>query len=81
MWALMWLLPGVDLPVPVEAAGVGQHLAAVLARHTRLAVGSDLPSLDSPLWRSHLVSLLGRVGWRSLTPCRPLAPYCPLEPT
>ena len=29
--ALVRLLPGVDLPVPEEAAGVGQHLAALLA--------------------------------------------------
>ena len=30
-WALVRLLPGVDLPVPEEAAGVGQHHAALLA--------------------------------------------------
>ena len=29
--ALVGLLPCVDFPVPVEAAGVSQHLAAVLA--------------------------------------------------
>ena len=70
MRALVRLLPGVDLPVPVEAAGVGQHLAAVLARHTRLAVGSDLPGLDSPLGGPlpHLC-LLGRVWGRPLAPC------------
>ena len=43
----MWLLPGVDLPVPVEAAGVSQHLAALLALDHRLPVAADLPSLDA----------------------------------
>ena len=37
----MRLLPGVDLPVPVERAGVGQQLAALLALHRRLAVRPD----------------------------------------
>ena len=36
------LLPAVDLPVPVERAGVGQLLAANLARHHRLAVWAQL---------------------------------------
>ena len=40
----VWLLPGVDLPVPVQTAGVGQHLAAVLALHAGLSIGSDLSS-------------------------------------
>ena len=34
-WALVRLLPGVDLPVPEEAAGVGQHHAALLANFSR----------------------------------------------
>ena len=42
----MRLLPGVDLPVPVEAAGVGQHLAAVLARHS-LHTSSKVTSLGN----------------------------------
>ena len=37
----MRLLPGVDLPVPVEAAGVGQYLTALLALDCRLSIGSD----------------------------------------
>jgi len=40
------LVPAVDLPVPVEAAGVGQLLAAHLALHRRLPVGPDLPGPD-----------------------------------
>ena len=40
----VWLLPGVDLPVPVQTAGVGQHLAAVLALHAGLPIGSDFSS-------------------------------------
>ena len=52
------LLPGVDLPVPVEAAGVGQHLAALLALDTHFTVVSYLtgpggcgpPPLLSRFW-------------------------------
>lgn len=40
--ALVWLVPGVDLPVAVEAAGVRQLLPAHLARHARLPVRPDL---------------------------------------
>ena len=47
VWALVWLLSSVDLPVPVEAAGVSQHLAALLALDHRLPVAADLPSLDA----------------------------------
>ena len=43
----MGLLPCVDLPVPVEAAGVGQHLAALLASDHRLPIATNLPSLDA----------------------------------
>ena len=39
--ALVRLLPGVDLPVPVERAGVRQQFAALLALHRRLAVRPD----------------------------------------
>ena len=38
---LVWLLPRVDLPVPVEAAGVGQQLPALLALHCSLTIGSN----------------------------------------
>ena len=44
---LVWLLSGVDLPVSVEAAGVGQHLPTVLALHTGLPIGSDLTGPDN----------------------------------
>ena len=47
VWALVWLLSSVDLPVPVEAAGVSQDLAALLALDHRLPVAADLPSLDA----------------------------------
>ena len=47
--ALVRLLPRVDLPVPVEAAGVGQHLPALLAPDHRLPVGADLPSPDAAI--------------------------------
>ena len=43
----MGLLPGVDLPVPVEAARVGQDLVALLAPDHRLPVAADLPGLDA----------------------------------
>ena len=42
VWALVRLLPRVDLAVSVERARVRQHLAAVLALNTRLAVGTNL---------------------------------------
>ena len=38
---LVWLLPSVDLPVSVEAAGVGQQLPALLALDGRLPIGAD----------------------------------------
>ena len=34
----MRFVPSVDLPVPVETAGVGQQLAALLALHRSLPV-------------------------------------------
>ena len=43
--AFVRLLPGVDLHVPIEAAGVLQHLVALLARHTWLPV---VPHITSP---------------------------------
>ena len=45
-WALVRLLPNVYLPVPVEAAGVGQHLAAIIARRS-LNTGSKVTSLGN----------------------------------
>ena len=53
--ALVWLLPSVDLPVPVETAGVGQHLAAVLALHAGLPIGPDLTSPMKNILQSVLV--------------------------
>ena len=47
MRTLVRFVSGVDLPVPVETAGVGQQLAALLALDTGLAVGSDLSSLNA----------------------------------
>ena len=46
---LVGLLSSVDLPVPVEAAGVGQHLAALLALNGRLSTcAHDVsPTLDN----------------------------------
>ena len=38
---LVWLLSGVDLPVPVETAGVGQELSALLALHGRFPIWTD----------------------------------------
>ena len=46
MWTLVRFVPAVDLPVPVEAAGVSQHLAALLTLHTFLPVIPDLPDLS-----------------------------------
>ena len=40
----MWFVSTVDLPVPVETAGVRQLLPAHLALHGGLAVGPDLTS-------------------------------------
>ena len=40
--ALVRFLPRVDLAVSVERARVRQHLAAVLALNTRLAIGTNL---------------------------------------
>ena len=45
----MRLLPRVNLPVPVEAAGVGQHLPALLAPDHRLPVGADLTGPDAAI--------------------------------
>ena len=42
----MRFVSGVDLPVPVQTAGVGQQLPALLALDAWLSIGSDLPGLD-----------------------------------
>ena len=42
MWTLVRFVPAVDLPVPVQAAGVGQLLAANLASHGGLPVRANL---------------------------------------
>ena len=70
--ALVWLLPSVDLPVPVETAGVGQQLTALLALHCSLPIGSDhvcpgdktvLQSCSFYLWED----LLDSTGWMFLS--------------
>ncbi len=43
---LVRLVPAVDLPVPVEAAGVRQLLTAHLTGHARLPIGSHLARPD-----------------------------------
>ena len=49
VWALVRPLPGVDLPVPVEAAGVGQHLAALLALDHGFTIATNFTSLYSTI--------------------------------
>ena len=46
----MRFVPAVDLPVPVQAAGVGQLLAANLASHGWLPVRADLTGSEEEKW-------------------------------
>ena len=50
MWALMRFVPAMDLPVPVQAAGVGQLLPANLASHRRLPVRANLTGSEGEEW-------------------------------
>ena len=50
MWTLVRFVPAVDLPVPVQAAGVGQLLAAHLASHGGLPVRADLTGSEGEKW-------------------------------
>ena len=43
----MRFVPRVNLPMSVEAAGVGQQLTALLALHAGLPIGSNLTRLDT----------------------------------
>ena len=42
MWALMRFVPAMDLPVPVQAARVGELLSTNLAGNCRLPIGANL---------------------------------------
>ena len=53
----MRFVPAVDLPVPVQAAGVGQLLAANLASHGWLPVRSNLTSSEGEDRGQELVQL------------------------
>ena len=50
MWTLVRFVPAVDLPVPVQAAGVGQLLAANLASHSGLPVRANLTGSEGEEW-------------------------------
>ena len=47
VWTLVRFVPRVDLPVPVETAGVGQQLPTLLALDTGLPIGPDFPRLNA----------------------------------
>lgn len=47
VWTLVRFVPAVDLPVPVQAARVGQLLPANLASHRRLPVRANLTGFDA----------------------------------
>ena len=49
----MRFVPAVDLPVPVQAAGVGQLLAANLASHCWLPVRANLTGSEEEKWLRH----------------------------
>ena len=80
---LVRFVSAVDLPVPVETAGVGQKLTALLALHCSLPVGPDLPRLYAAqrmfLW---LELLLARTDWGARGPpgvAEELAPQSGVE--
>ena len=50
MWTLVRFVPAVDLPVPVQAARVGQLLAANLASHGGLPVRANLTGSEGRQW-------------------------------
>ena len=57
VWALVRLLPGVNLAVSVERARVGQHLATVLALHTRLPIGTNLSRPEKYLFKEKIFGI------------------------
>ena len=57
MWTLVRFVPAVDLPVPVQAAGVGQLLAANLASHCGLPVRANLTGSEGEDRGQELVQL------------------------
>jgi len=46
MWALVRFVPAVNLPVPVQAARVGELLSTNLAGNCRLPIGANLTGFD-----------------------------------
>ena len=44
IWAFVWLIPSVDLSVPVETAWISQCFAALLTLNSRLSVGTNFSS-------------------------------------
>ena len=61
VWALVRLLPRVDLAVSVERARVRQHLAAVLALNTRLPIGTNLSRPGKYLFKKKYLESLSSV--------------------
>ena len=47
MRTLVGFVSSVDLPVPVQTAGVRQQLPALLALDAGLPIGADLPRLNT----------------------------------
>ena len=58
MWALMRFVSAVNLPVPVQAARVGELLSANLAGNCRLPIGANLTSSGGKFGQKRISGLL-----------------------
>ena len=58
MWALVRFVPAMDLPVPVQAARVGELLSTNLAGNCRLPVGANLTGSGGKFGQKRISGLL-----------------------
>ena len=58
MWALVRFVPAMDLPVPVQAARVGELLSTNLAGNCRLPVGPNLTGSGGKFGQKRISGLL-----------------------
>ena len=58
MWALVRFVPAMDLPVPVQAARVGELLSTNLAGNCRLPIGANLTGSGGKSGQKRISGLL-----------------------
>ena len=58
MWTLVRIVPAVNLPVPVQAAWVGELLSTNLAGNCRLPIGANLTGSGGKFGQKRISRLL-----------------------